>query len=587
MTRKIILSLTLIYSLLLMLAFAMTATTQRASGNEPTGGGLAVAQKRKPKPSQTPVEEGASCKLEKCKVKEVIINTGYDHPAGTTYTPVQPDGYWELVDAPNTALTIPTAAWVINKINAWQILPNSQWISPYQQAAWNLNNRAPNKPYSFQRCFCTCEKVSALDIKMQMLVDNIADVYFDNALIGQQTDETVGSFNTPLTIEHQVDVKPGKHCLRIDVRNLSDVAMGLNVAGTITDQKGGALFLAPACCNPTGKIMGRKINDANCNGRQDTNETGLSGWTITAVNTGTGATVSAVTDANGFYYFNNLPAGTYTISETLQSGWTQSIPGGGGTYTVTLAAGQVIERNFGNCKKGDRECATIAARDAVCKKDGSGYTYTFTVTNNSGKDVDQILLTPQVGSGITLSDQVFEVAPFKNGDFKTLTVEIGNVIPGTSPCFFVTLMTKDGPCCTVKVCPVFPDCCATASGKFECTPRGSYTGTFTIINTSPNTIKNIYIHPPSGVTLSQSYFAVSVGQGGSFTTPPITITVTGARPERLCFRVSMHEEDMKTCCVAEVCIDLPNCKGAIGAATFSTGGGGGSSGRTSLTPKRR
>jgi len=125
----------------------------------------------------TPPNEGASCNSEKCKVKQITINTGYDHATGTPYTPVQPDGYWELVDAPNPGLSIPTAAWVISPNGAWQTLPNSQWISAYQQAAWSLNNPAPDKPYSFQRCFCTCEGATSLKIDMKMLVDNIADVY--------------------------------------------------------------------------------------------------------------------------------------------------------------------------------------------------------------------------------------------------------------------------------------------------------------------------------------------------------------------------------------------------------------------------
>ena len=105
--------------------------------------------------------------------------------------------------------------------------------------------------------------------------------------------------------------------------------------------------------------MGQKVDDTNCNGRIDTNEPGLPGWTITATNTGSRATVTTVTDATGLYYFNNLSPGTYTISEVLQSGWTQSIPGGVGNYTVTITGrsnpftvgNQVIRLDFANCKK--------------------------------------------------------------------------------------------------------------------------------------------------------------------------------------------------------------------------------------------
>lgn len=509
-------------------------------------------------------EQSPSCNNDRCKVKEVILNTGYDQIAGATYSPVQPDGYWELVDAPNPGLTLPTPAWVVSANTAWQTLPNSNWISAYNNSSWLLNNPEPGKPYSFQRCFCTCEGIQVLNINLQMLVDNVADVYFDNSLIGQQTDQTTGSFNKPLTILKTISVNPGVHCLRIDVRNLSGVAMGLDVVGTITspNSTGGSLFLSPACCRPVGKIMGQKVNDTNCNGKNE-NEPGLAGWTITATNSGSGAVVSAITDANGFYYFNGLPPGTYTLSEGAQTGWSQTIPSGSGTYAVNLSAGQVVIRDFGNCKKGDaNECATIVPREAVCKRDGSGYTYTFSVINNSGKDVEHILLTPN-GGGFTLSPQIVET-PLHAGQSTTITVDIGNVKPGSERCFFVTLMTKEGPCCTIVVCPVLPDCCATATGKFECDPKGTYTGTFSIVNTSPKIIRNIYLYPPAGVTMSQTYFAVTLLPGQSFITPAITIN--GARPGRFCFRVSMHTEDMKDCCMAEVCIVLPECATHVGSA---------------------
>ena len=535
----------------------------------------------------TPIQEGGdehnlSCNNEKCRVREIILNTGYDQIAGTTYSPVQPDGYWEVVDAPNPGLTLPTPAWSINSISAWQTLPNSTWISPYMQAAWSLNNPTPAKPYSLQRCFCTCDGIKSLRIDLEMLVDNIADVYFDGVLIGQQTDTGTGSFNKSLTIHKEIAVKPGKHCLRIDMRNLSAQAMGVDVVGTISSPTptGAALFLSAACCNPTGKIMGQKIEDKECDGKTQ-GEPGLQGWTITATNTSTGASVSAVTDANGFYYFNNLPAGTYTISEGSQSGWTQSIPGGAGTYTVTLAAGQVIQKDFANCKKGETtECATVVAREPVCKTDGSGgYTYTFTVTNTSGHDVSQILLTPAVGS-LSFSEHTFNI-PLHNGQSTTITVDIGNVKPDTENCFYLTLMTKDGPCCTIRVCPVFPDCCATGTGKFECDPKGEYRGTFTIVNTSPNVIKNIYLYPPAGVTMSQTYFAVTLAPGQSFTTP--VIIIKGAKPGRFCFRFSMHTADMKDCCSVEVCIVLPECH--IGSANFAANPAQASDWRQ--TPRRR
>ncbi len=55
------------------------------------------------------------------------------------------------------------------------------------------------------------------------------------------------------------------------------------------------------------------------------------------------------TDATGHFRFAGVPAGTYTLGEQLQAGWTQTAPGGAGTYTVAVQAGQgTFPMMFGN-----------------------------------------------------------------------------------------------------------------------------------------------------------------------------------------------------------------------------------------------
>ncbi|MCX6122635.1 MAG: T9SS type A sorting domain-containing protein [Ignavibacteriales bacterium] len=102
----------------------------------------------------------------------------------------------------------------------------------------------------------------------------------------------------------------------------------------------------------TGSMCGMKFNDLNGNGVRDTGEAGLPGWIINlSYNNAAGhVTLTDTTDANGNYCFNNLQGGgTYTVSETNQSGWQQTAPPTPGTYTVTLTGGQNIDSlNFGN-----------------------------------------------------------------------------------------------------------------------------------------------------------------------------------------------------------------------------------------------
>jgi hypothetical protein len=96
-----------------------------------------------------------------------------------------------------------------------------------------------------------------------------------------------------------------------------------------------------------GSLGGFKFNNLNGNCVKDSLEPGLPGWTINL--SGPGLSLSTTTDSFGWYCFDSLLAGTYTVSEVLQSGWTQTCPALPGSYTVNLGTGQhVTGLNFGN-----------------------------------------------------------------------------------------------------------------------------------------------------------------------------------------------------------------------------------------------
>ena len=134
---------------------------------------------------------------------------------------------------------------------------------------------------------------------------------------------------------------------------------------------------------PPGNKSGVKFNDLNQNGVQDGAEPGLIGWTIHLFNTGTMALLQTkVTLAanpgpptpDGFYAFDPLPPGNYTVCEALQAGWTQTAPLAvpppagetlancapfgvangltlgprGYSFTITAAAEVFAANNFGN-----------------------------------------------------------------------------------------------------------------------------------------------------------------------------------------------------------------------------------------------
>jgi hypothetical protein len=103
----------------------------------------------------------------------------------------------------------------------------------------------------------------------------------------------------------------------------------------------------------TGTIAGAKFNDLNGNGVRDASEPGLAGVTITrtaSINDPVGANLSVVTDADGNFTFAAVPFGSFTISETVPTGFVQTFPGLPGTISTNVNFGQrdVTGLLFGN-----------------------------------------------------------------------------------------------------------------------------------------------------------------------------------------------------------------------------------------------
>jgi uncharacterized protein (DUF2141 family) len=96
-----------------------------------------------------------------------------------------------------------------------------------------------------------------------------------------------------------------------------------------------------------GTISGMKFNDKDGDGRKDAGEGGLSGIVITLKGP-KGLTLTTTTAADGSYSFTGLKAGTYTLSETVPSGWRQTVH----PQKVEIDSGTVSKNNnFGDTQK--------------------------------------------------------------------------------------------------------------------------------------------------------------------------------------------------------------------------------------------
>ncbi|MBI5037147.1 MAG: DUF11 domain-containing protein [Candidatus Kerfeldbacteria bacterium] len=98
-----------------------------------------------------------------------------------------------------------------------------------------------------------------------------------------------------------------------------------------------------------GTISGYKFEDVNGNGNWDQDEPAIADWTI---NLSGSATDTQKTDGNGYYEFTNLAIGSYTVSEEMQSGWTNTTPDSIAGLQILNSGTNLTSNTFGNFKLG-------------------------------------------------------------------------------------------------------------------------------------------------------------------------------------------------------------------------------------------
>jgi uncharacterized surface anchored protein len=148
-----------------------------------------------------------------------------------------------------------------------------------------------------------------------------------------------------------------------------------------------------------GQITAYKYNDLNGNGTKDTDEPVLSGWDMTI------GTTTQPTGSDGSTTFAGLAPGSYTVTETLKSGWTNTTAT---SQNVTISSGESETVYFGNF-----ENVTITVEKNIVAPDGT-------------TDVND----PNTGFEVTLYDAsgaIIGSQPISEGT----NAVFGNLGPGT------------------------------------------------------------------------------------------------------------------------------------------------------------
>ena len=154
-----------------------------------------------------------------------------------------------------------------------------------------------------------------------------------------------------------------------------------------------------------------------CSGDTNLNDNvGISNVTVTLKNSSGATVATTTTGATGAYSFPNLQAGTYTVTVTPPSGYSQTSPSGSSnSQTVTLSGCQIVcGLSFGY--NGSTPAVCITKTGPKCISHGQTATYCFAVTNTGNTCLNLKVNDPLLG-GIIFTQSA--VAPGQGYVFST------------------------------------------------------------------------------------------------------------------------------------------------------------------------
>ena len=129
-------------------------------------------------------------------------------------------------------------------------------------------------------------------------------------------------------------------------------------------------------------ISGNKFHDENIDGGWGETEAGLSGWSITATPTEGEGSFTTATNSEGHWELS-VPVGSYTVCETLQSGYSQSYPDNDVCGENPASGGHSVAVSTPDLNFGNYVVTELACGDTV-NLEGGNSTASFTRITGDG-----------------------------------------------------------------------------------------------------------------------------------------------------------------------------------------------------------
>ncbi|MBI5216489.1 MAG: hypothetical protein HY960_12130 [Ignavibacteriae bacterium] len=239
------------------------------------------------------------------------------------------------------------------------------------------------------------------------------------------------------------------------------------ISGIILQISGGAgtlgYVIAPIypcdvgqCNSWPGLITGTKFYDLDADSIKDPDEVGLANWRINI--TGKTSTYT-LTNSNGYYQFSNLDSGNYTVSETQQSGWSQTFPLNQ-SYSLFLDYNDTINNiDFGNTRLNSITIRKFEDRDGLFSTRGDRISYPWSLRlYRDSVSSESLVASSDTSESISVNDLsagVYIASEADSLDWKPLG-KIRNRIPIEQPTTLDTILLSDDQSTVVDFINVHP-----------------------------------------------------------------------------------------------------------------------------------